>query len=226
MSQLADSALTALPSRAATLDTVFVDRDGVINVNRPGYVGSWDEFELLPGSLDALALLTRHGLRIVVVTNQACVGRSLLPRAELDVIHLRMVQMIRDHGGDVLEVLACPHTPEQGCGCRKPAPGLLQQAQERFSIDPRRAVMIGDHATDLEAARQAGTSSILVLSGRTPSWTGPSLPDGCLAVLPDLWSAATYLVSTLVSTDGLAIQSAPIEAFPVLTTTAVTPVSS
>jgi histidinol-phosphate phosphatase family protein len=223
MSQLADSAPITVPSRAATLDTVFVDRDGVINVNRPGYVGSWDEFALLPGALDALALLTRHGLRIIVVTNQACVGRALLPRAELDVIHLRMVQAIREHGGDVLEVLACPHTPEQGCGCRKPAPGLLHQAQERFGIDPTRAVMIGDHPTDLEAARRAGTPSILVLSGRTASWDSPSLPNGCLAVLPDLWSAATYLVST----DGLAHQAPPpTEPFPVLTTTAVIPVPS
>ena len=183
------------PTHWAIIDTVFVDRDGVINVNRPGYVGSWQEFEFLPGALDALALLASNGLRVVVVTNQACVGRSLLDKAELDAIHSRMIEAVKAHGGDIAAVLACPHVPEQRCGCRKPAPGLLNEACTYFGIAPATTVLIGDHLTDLEAAQQAGARSILVLSGRTDAWMNPELPESCIAVLPDLWSAANYLVS-------------------------------
>jgi D-glycero-D-manno-heptose 1,7-bisphosphate phosphatase len=209
MSQADRSLAGAVLPQRPPLDTVFVDRDGVINANRPGFVGSWEEFEFLPGALDALALFARHGLRVVVVTNQACIGRSLLTEAELEAIHARMVAAIREHGGDVAAVLACPHAPEHGCTCRKPEPGMLREGQALFGIEPTAAVMIGDHLTDLQAAHRAGSRSILVLSGRTPAWTSAELPDGCIAVLEDLWSAANYLISAA----GFALPLTPIETF-------------
>jgi D-glycero-D-manno-heptose 1,7-bisphosphate phosphatase len=177
------------------VQTVFVDRDGVINVDRPGSVRSWQEFAFLPGALDALALLTRSGVRVIIITNQSWVGRGNLDPAELDTIHTRMLAAIREHGGEIAALLVCPHAPDHGCTCRKPLPGLLQEARARFELTLADTVLIGDYWSDLEAAQRAGVPSILVLSGRTPSWPGPELPAGCVAVLPDLWSAANALVA-------------------------------
>jgi D-glycero-D-manno-heptose 1,7-bisphosphate phosphatase len=175
--------------------TVFVDRDGVINVNRPDHAKSWDEFEFLPGAIDGLALLTKHGFKVIIVTNQAIVNRGLISQEELNALHDRMVAVIANNGGQVAAVLVCPHRPEDGCRSRKPAPGLLFEAQERYGANLAGAVLIGDDLSDLEAARRAGCHSILVLSGRVSSWSEKGLPEGCLAVIPDLRAAASYLTA-------------------------------
>lgn len=174
--------------------TVFVDRDGVINANRAGHVRSWSEVEFLPGALDGLALLRRSGFDVVVVTNQAIVNRGEAPHAAVEAIHARMVVEIERHGGAVRAVQVCPHRPEEGCGCRKPAPGLLLDAAARLGIRLSDAILIGDHEHDLEAARRANCSSILVLSGRTREWPTGQLRDGCLAILPGLLDAARFIV--------------------------------
>jgi len=174
--------------------TVFVDRDGVINVNRPAYVKCWQEFDFLPRSLAALALLAGHGFDVVVVTNQSAVNRGLISRDRLAEIHARMCVAISNHGGGVRAILYCPHRPDEGCTCRKPRPGLLDQARRWLGVDPSAAVLVGDHPADLEAARQAGCRSMLVLSGRTIDWTTGELPDGCIGVVPDLWAAAERIV--------------------------------
>jgi D-glycero-D-manno-heptose 1,7-bisphosphate phosphatase len=173
--------------------TVFVDRDGVINANRADHVTSWEQFEWLPGALDGLALLTRHELQIVVVTNQAIVNRGTITQSALDDLHGRLIETVERHGGRIAAVLACPHRPEERCGCRKPQPGMLLRARDEYGASLDDAVLIGDHGTDLEAARRAGCPSILVLSGRTPAGA-TDLPPTCEAVLPDLYAAARYLV--------------------------------
>ncbi len=174
--------------------TVFVDRDGVINANRADHVRSWLEVEFLPGALAGLALLTRSGFDVVVVTNQAIVNRGEAPRAAVDAIHARMVAEITRHGGAIRAVQVCPHRPDEGCGCRKPAPGLLLDAAARYGFDLLDAILVGDHEHDLEAARRANCSSILVLSGRIREWPSGPLPAGCLAVLPGLLDAAQFIV--------------------------------
>jgi D-glycero-D-manno-heptose 1,7-bisphosphate phosphatase len=181
------------------MSTIFVDRDGVINVNRPDHVRCWDDLTLLPGALDALALLTTAGYQLVIVTNQAVVHRGELGAAELDDIHRRLLATIRRAGGWVDGVMVCPHRPDEHCGCRKPEPGLLFRAVGEYGASLDGALMIGDHATDLEAARRAGCASILVLSGRTPSWPYPTLPGGCIAVAPDLLDAAHQIVAGRVT---------------------------
>jgi D-glycero-D-manno-heptose 1,7-bisphosphate phosphatase len=173
--------------------TVFVDRDGVINVNRSDHVTSWGQFEFLPGALAGLAMLADHEIETIIVTNQSIVNRGLVSQAEVDRIHDQMLAVIADHGGQVRAILCCPHRPDQGCACRKPRPGLLLEAEAKLGVDLHDAVLVGDHPIDLEAARRAGCSSILVLSGRTADWTSSQLPPGCLAVLPDLLAAARQL---------------------------------
>jgi D-glycero-D-manno-heptose 1,7-bisphosphate phosphatase len=177
-----------------SVKTVFIDRDGVINLNRSDHVKSWNEFEFLPNALTGLALLANHGFDSFIVTNQAIVGRGLVSHGELDTIHDRMRAAIAAYGGCITDVLACPHRPDEGCDCRKPAPGLLFRARTHYGVDLGEALLIGDHPNDLEAARRAGCRSILVLSGRVSHWPSPDLPAGCLAVLPDLGAAAHYLV--------------------------------
>lgn len=154
---------------------IFLDRDGVICENRPDHVKSWDEFRFLPGAKDSLAALSRLGLPMVVVTNQAIVGRGMVPAGVVDDIHRRMVAEIEAHGGRIDRVVYCPHRPEGRCGCRKPEPGMLLQMADEMSIDLSRSYMVGDAATDLVAAQQVGCQPFLVLTGRGLQQLLPSL---------------------------------------------------
>lgn len=172
---------------------VLLDRDGVINANRDDHVTSWAQFRFLPGALEGIALLADRGLKVVVVTNQAIVNRGLVSRAAVDEIHERMLEAIARHGGRVTGVEVCPHRPDEGCGCRKPAPGLVTRAAQRHGFELAASIMVGDHDQDLETARRAGCRSILVLSGRTIAYPSQRLPAGCLAVLPGLLEAARYI---------------------------------
>jgi D-glycero-D-manno-heptose 1,7-bisphosphate phosphatase len=147
--------------------TIFLDRDGVINRNRPqgDYVKSWEEFQFLPGACRAIAWLTMAGFRLLVVTNQACVGKGIVSWAMLQEIHARMAQEIARAGGRIEAVLCCPHLADAGCDCRKPAPGLLRYAQEKYGVDLKQAILVGDSVKDVQAATAVGMPAIMVLSG-------------------------------------------------------------
>ena len=145
---------------------IFLDRDGVINRNRPDHVKAWDEFEFLPGVLEALRRLAGIGLPVLVVSNQGAIGRGLTTRAAVDEIHRRMAAEVRAAGGRIDDVLYCPHRPEDCCACRKPSPGLLLQAVERWDLDLAASVLVGDAEADILAAQSAGCRPLLVLTGR------------------------------------------------------------
>ena len=163
---------------------VFIDRDGVINRDRKDYVKKWEEFEFLPGVLEALRMLSRKRLRLVIVTNQSCIGRGLVSRADVEAIHLRMIACIASAGGRVDGIYMCPHAPGEGCKCRKPSPGLLDRAIRDLRIDPLRSWMIGDRWRDIQAAYSVGLRSVLV---------GPSSPKRNLQLYRSLH--ATDLLS-------------------------------
>jgi len=146
---------------------VFLDRDGVINVDQDGYVTSWSQFRLLPGALEGLRELTAAGYRLAVVTNQAVVGRGLASAAEVEDLNARMVSALAEGGARIDALLYCPHAPEEGCACRKPQPGLLIEAGRRLGVPPAETCVIGDWVDDIAAARAAGCAvPILVLTGR------------------------------------------------------------
>lgn len=145
--------------------TVFLDRDGVINRNRADYVIRWSEFHFLPGARRAIADLTTAGYRIVIITNQACIGKGMLSRPALDEMHWRMRHEIEQAGGRIAGILYCPHRSDDGCGCRKPEPGLLLRARDEYGVDLRQAIMVGDSVADMRAAEAAGIPGIMVLSG-------------------------------------------------------------
>jgi D-glycero-D-manno-heptose 1,7-bisphosphate phosphatase len=147
---------------------VILDRDGVLNHDAPpgSYVREPAEFRWLPGALEGLALLRRAGLRLSVATNQAGVGRGLMSLEQLNAVHERMRAEAAAHGGALDAVLYCPHAPEEQCACRKPAPGLIQEAVARSGIAATDSLVIGDDQRDLEAARLAGVPAALVRTGK------------------------------------------------------------
>ena len=149
------------------MQTIFLDRDGVINRNRArgDYVKTWQEFEFLPGALDAIARLTKAGYRLLVVTNQACIGKEIVSWTTIQEIHTRMMREVARAGGYLEAVLCCPHLEDAGCGCRKPAPGLLQRAHLELRVDLGQAILVGDSAKDVQTAAAVGIPAIMVLSG-------------------------------------------------------------
>lgn len=145
---------------------IFLDRDGVINVERADYVKQWSEFQFLPRALPALRRLATLNLPIAVITNQSAIGRGLVELATIEEIHQRALSIIQLSGGRIDAFFMCPHHPEQNCACRKPKPGLLHQAADVFGIATTEWLFIGDAITDYQAARAAGCRSLLVESGR------------------------------------------------------------
>jgi histidinol-phosphate phosphatase family protein len=141
---------------------IFLDRDGVINRRRVDHVKSWSEFEFLPEALKGLREIRRTGARVVVVTNQSAVGRGLISEADLTVIHERMLSEISAAGGRIDAIYTCLHTPSDGCDCRKPAPGLIRRAAAELGLKTECSVLVGDSASDVEAARAAGCIPLLV----------------------------------------------------------------
>ncbi len=145
---------------------IFLDRDGVINANRPDHVKTWDEFVFLPGALDALAQIAASEFLVIVTTNQSAIARGVTSEATVCDIHARMIAEIERAGGRIDAVYYCPHLPDAQCACRKPQPGMYRQAMEKFAIDPTRSYVIGDALGDIVAAHAIGAHAILVLTGR------------------------------------------------------------
>jgi D-glycero-D-manno-heptose 1,7-bisphosphate phosphatase len=172
---------------------VLLDRDGVINrriVN--GYVTSWDQFVFLPRALDALRLLAQNDYRAIVVSSQACVGKGLLTPSELEEITRRFVNEVEKNGGRIHGVYYCPHRPEDGCGCRKPKPGLLLRAQSEHRFAFEDTFLIGDSECDVLAAYAVGCSAIMISDGIPDEFEKfPYPPQG---VFPSLYLAAQSIL--------------------------------
>ncbi len=174
---------------------IFLDRDGVINENRADHVTSWDEFVPIRGALAGLRMLAESGLPVFVVTNQAIVGHGQLASADLDALHARMCAWAGRHGGAITQVYYCPHSAEDRCGCRKPAPGLFYQAARDHEIDLTRSYYVGDALTDVAAGQAAGCATILVRSGRglTQLLRQQAQSYSGYGVAPDLPHAARFI---------------------------------
>lgn len=148
------------------MSVVVLDRDGVINVDRPDYVKTPAELEFIPGSLEAMARLTRAGHELVIATNQSGIGRGLYSAAAVDAIHRHLIREAARKGARISGIYVCPHAPLAGCDCRKPAPGLLRCIARDFGLPERNLIFIGDTAKDTEAARAVGARAILVRTGQ------------------------------------------------------------
>jgi D-glycero-D-manno-heptose 1,7-bisphosphate phosphatase len=145
-----------------------LDRDGTIVVDR-GYLSDPDGLEFLPHAVDGLRRLRESGYRIVVVTNQSGVGRGYFPPAAVDAMNARLRMMFEGIGVPLAGIYVCPHAPQDGCDCRKPALGLMTRAAAELGFDPRLCVVIGDKPSDVEFGRRAGARAVLISSDATPA---------------------------------------------------------
>lgn len=177
----------------------FIDRDGVINEERD-YVHRIEDFHVLPGVVEGLRRLQDAGFSLVVVTNQAGIGRGLYGEAEFQALTAHMRAIFTEAGVQLAGVYHCPHHPSAGvgaykadCNCRKPHPGMLLQAARELALDLPASFIVGDKDSDLEAGRAAGVRhTVLVESGHVPSAKARALADHVAA---DLRAAADWVLS-------------------------------
>ena len=141
---------------------VFLDRDGVLTRERPDYVKTPDELEILPGIEAPLLEIQKRGFRIIIVTNQSVVGRGLATHDEMSRIHAKLRSELARFGCAIDAIYYCPHLPGDGCTCRKPEPGLILKAASEMDIDTSSSWMIGDKEIDVEAAKRAGCRGIRI----------------------------------------------------------------
>lgn len=179
---------------------LLLDRDGVINRRiQNGYVTSWNKFVFLPEALEGLRLLHTAGYRILIVSNQAGVGKGTMTAAGLMRITQRFASRVRGAGGCIEKVYYCTHSKQARCGCRKPRPGLILKAQREFQFNCAETFLVGDSDSDLLAARRAGCPMILVNpnpAGRAKDWFGTPR-----AIVPSLKAAADFILSQPAAND-------------------------
>lgn len=172
---------------------VLLDRDGVVNRDLPQSVCRIEDFEMLPDAAAAIRRLNGSGYRVLVITNQACVGRGDLAAKELDTIHRRMLEAVFEEGGKISGIYVCPHTDEDNCNCRKPRPGLIERAREEHAFEPGATWFVGDSERDVKAAVAAGCRPVLLRSGKPLE----SPPEG-VPVFDDLMQFANALEEGLL----------------------------
>jgi D-glycero-D-manno-heptose 1,7-bisphosphate phosphatase len=158
-----------------SLKLVILDRDGTINQDRDDFVKSADEWVPIPGALEAIARLNHNGWRVAVASNQSGLGRGLFDMAALNAIHLKMNRELARVGGRIDAVFFCPHTANDGCLCRKPLPGLMEQIAQRYGSRLHGVPVVGDSLRDLQAGVAVGCEPHLVRTGK-----GARLDDAAL----------------------------------------------
>lgn len=177
---------------------VILDRDGTINVDSDEFIKSPDEWQPLPGALEAIARLNHAGWHVAVASNQSGLGRGLFDVASLNAIHAKMHKAVAALGGRIDAVFYCPHSPDEGCQCRKPLPGLFEQIGERFGVDLKTTPVVGDTLRDLQAGALVGCPPHLVLTGKGAAMRGRALPETFppgTRVHEDLAAFADWLVA-------------------------------
>ena len=155
----------------------FLDRDGVINRKAPRedeYITKWEEMQILPGVVEAIALLNRARFRVIVVSNQRCVAKGQLTARELDSIHAKMCSELEAKGARIDGIYYCPHEEQPPCGCRKPEPGMLFTAAGEHRVDLSASWMIGDSEKDVQAGKSAGCRTARIVG---PGVTTPDHTD-------------------------------------------------
>ncbi|GAB7546997.1 D-glycero-beta-D-manno-heptose 1,7-bisphosphate 7-phosphatase [Cupriavidus sp. 8B] len=174
---------------------VVLDRDGVVNLDSDQFIKTPDEWIPIDGSLEAIAALNQAGYRVVIVSNQSGIGRGLFEMSALNAMHEKMHKALANLGGRVDAVFFCPHTAADGCDCRKPKPGMLEQLAERFGVELKGVPLVGDSLRDLEAGLAVGCAPHLVLTGKgSKTEKKGGLPPGTL-IHDDLRAFARWLLT-------------------------------
>ena len=173
---------------------IILDRDGVINKDRENYVKSVDEWEPLPQSIEAIALLSQSGYQIAIATNQSGLSRKLYSMHTMNEIHQKLHRLVNLQGGKISGIWFCPHTDADRCLCRKPKPGMIEDILSRFDITSASdVIMVGDSLRDLEAIAAVGGKPFLVKTGNGKKTLATGdLPSGT-QIFDDLFAVAEHL---------------------------------
>jgi len=180
---------------------VFLDRDGTLSEER-GFIDRLELIEIFPWTSDAIRLLNRAGFAVVVVTNQSAIGRGIIDLPFLQTVHDAFDRHLVRSGAKIDRYYYCPHHPDaplpeyrMACRCRKPGPGMIEQATTDLGLDPSRSFMVGDRLIDVACGHAAGVRSLLVRSGhsahRGEAPPGLSEPD---AILNNLMEAVGWIL--------------------------------
>ncbi len=172
---------------------LILDRDGVINYDSDAYIKSVEEWMPIPGSIEAIAQLSKAGWTVAVATNQSGIARGYYDLVTLDAMHARLRELVAEQGGEVGLVVYCPHGPDEGCACRKPKPGMLLNIAEHYQAELTGLWFVGDSLSDLEAAKAVDCQPILVKTGKGEKTLGKTLPVGTL-IFDDLAAVAAELI--------------------------------
>ena len=176
---------------------VILDRDGVINYDSAQHIKSPNEWIPIPGSLEAIALLTQSGFRVVLATNQSGIARGLFDMATLITIHDKMYRALGQLGGRIDAMFYCPHTADANCDCRKPKSGMFEDIGRRFGVDLNGIPSVGDSMRDLQAGAALGAQPILVRTGKGEATLAKGgLPEGTW-ICADLADAAQRIITEL-----------------------------
>ncbi len=174
---------------------IFIDRDGTINVEK-NYLFKFEDWEWIPGAVDAIRMFNEAGFLVVVISNQAGVARGFYGADDIEKLHASVTRILESQNAKVDGYYYCPHHPEFGdnreCDCRKPAPGMILEAQRDWDIDLAHSYMIGDKASDIEAALAAGVHPVMVATGYGPDER--KLIDSRVPYVADLLAAARFIV--------------------------------
>jgi D-glycero-D-manno-heptose 1,7-bisphosphate phosphatase len=167
---------------------VILDRDGTIVIDR-GYLSDPARLEFEPGAAEGMKWLYSRGYRLVVITNQSGVGRGFFTIERLEAMNTRLNVMVEEAGAKLEGIYFCPHGPNDGCACRKPALGLMTRAASELGFDPASAIMIGDRESDMEFGRRAKATTILIAAGASaahvrtqPDIIAPNLIEAARAI--------------------------------------------
>lgn len=180
------------------IQLVILDRDGVINHDSDEFVKTPAEWLPIDGSIEAIARLCQAGFTVAVATNQSGVGRRLIDQAALDAMHDKLRVLVSKAGGSVERIVYCPHLPDAGCGCRKPAPGLYIELSRELRVPLDGVPIVGDSWRDLEAARAVNARPILVLTGDGAKTAAQLRNRGdSVETFADLDAVATQLIAEL-----------------------------
>jgi D-glycero-D-manno-heptose 1,7-bisphosphate phosphatase len=195
---------TRADHRSDLQSAIFLDRDGTIN-REVEYLARPDQLELLPGAVDGMRRLQDAGYRLVIITNQAGVARGYFSEADVQAVHRRLCEMLREQGVELNAIYYCPHHPDgqdeyrQVCTCRKPGTGMHQRAAHELNLDLARCAVVGDKVTDLWPGIKLGCRTVLVRTGYGQSLLDAGALDGvpinCVA--DSVLEAADWILSSL-----------------------------
>lgn len=175
---------------------LILDRDGVINEDSDAFVKSVEEWIPIPGSIEAIARISKAGWAVAVATNQSGLARGLFSPQTLSDMHLKLQQLVMAEGGQIQLIVHCPHGSADNCECRKPRPGLFRQIAQHFQLSSLQGVpVVGDSLRDLQAGVELGCSPYLVRTGKGLKTLAGDLPEGT-QVFDDLSAVVEHLLST------------------------------